>query len=447
MIVLAPVHVLVDASRRPRFSALPGYRECTGAPLVLSVEPFVCDPDLLKESIPGDRSYPWIVLLRRESRSDTLTWIERGADEIFVDSGEGDLAKRLGPVIEAAASRRNVQRKIRASERSYRIMVDSALDVTTLIDDLGVILYESPSIRPMLGYEPQVLVGRNALEFVHPGDRARILQLILDGRTVPRFEATTQYRFMHANGSWLTVESRAVNLLGEPGMDAIVIVTRDISELRATESLLRQLGSHQQGRIEAERARIAREVHDVLGQSLTALKFDAARLARSTDPALTAQGLESLSVELDRTISVVRRIASELRPGILDDLGLTAAVEWLARRFVDRTGVGCLVAGSAERATLDSDRSIALFRVVQELLTNVARHAHATSTAIRIATDSGRLTLFVEDDGEGFDYDAVGAEPHLGLLGMRERLAPWGGSLRYEGLSPHGTRAVVTMPL
>lgn len=447
MIVLAPVHVLVDLAQRPRFSALPGYRECTSPPPALSLEPFVCDPDLLKENVPGDRSYPWIVLMRRENRSHTLGWLERGADEVFVDSGEDDLVERLGPVVEVAATRRAVQRRMRASERSYRVMVDSALDVTTLLDDLGVILYESQSIKPMLGYEPQALVGRNALEFVHPGDRARILQLILDGRRIPRFEATAQYRFLHANGSWLTVESRAINLLGEPGMDAIVIVTRDISELRATESLLRQLGSHQQERIEAERSRIAREVHDVLGQSLTALKFDAARLARSADPADTAKGLETLSTELDRTISIVRRIASDLRPGILDDLGLTAAVEWLARRFEDRTGVKCDVAGSAEKATLDAERSIALFRVVQELLTNVARHANATSTAIRFTVDPGRLTVIVDDDGGGFNHAAVGAQTHLGLLGMRERLIPWGGSLRYESLAPTGTRAIVSMPI
>lgn len=569
MIVLAPVHVLVDPASRERFSAVPGYRPCERVPPASDLEPFVCDPRVMPGSVPADRSYPWIVLVRGNDAAQTLDWLERGADEVFVDKDEPDIARHLAPVIRSAAVRRAAQRRTRASERSYRAMVESALDVLTLIDDLGTILYESPSILPMLGHDPAALVGRNALEFVHPGDRARILKLLGEGRSIARFEATAEYRFLHADGTWRSVESRAVNRLGEPGIDAIVVVTRDvhdrrateqrlrdseirfrtlfeqspeavfveshdgrvldanpqacrlhdadrewlvgrsvlelvperfvgtvagefprvvdgtlargegwsltrtgkevpvefsvghiewsgepalllhvrdISRRRATESLLRLLGSHQQGRIEAERARMAREVHDVLGQSLTALKFDAARIAQSAERAV-ASDLEVLTSELDRTLSIVRRIAADLRPGILDDLGLTAAVEWLARRFGERTGLPCVVAGTVEGVPLDPDRSIALFRVVQELLTNVARHADAKTVAIGLSSDADTLRIRVEDDGRGFDHGAPASNAHLGLLGMRERLGPWGGTLAYERVEPSGTRALITLPL
>jgi signal transduction histidine kinase len=216
-------------------------------------------------------------------------------------------------------------------------------------------------------------------------------------------------------------------------------------ELRTTREELRTLSSHVDRVRERERTRIAREIHDELGQALTGLKIDLVRLSQ-TPTEEAALEVAQLPAAIDDMISSVRRIASELRPHLLDDLGLVAALEWQAQDFVRRTSVKCRFRCRGIPECLDEERSMALFRIFQEVLTNIARHAQATQVQIALVIGDTAATLEVSDNGRGISNAPAGEEAHFGLLGMQERAAACGGRVVISGAAPHGTTVRVRIP-
>jgi PAS domain S-box-containing protein len=207
---------------------------------------------------------------------------------------------------------------------------------------------------------------------------------------------------------------------------------------------LRALSAHVEGAREEERTAAAREIHDELGQALTALKMDLAWVARRSGDNVKDK-LEAMSRMTDDIIDSVRRISAGLRPGVLDDLGLIAAIEWQAQEFEARTGTTCVVRTSAGDASFDRDLSTAVFRVFQEALTNVARHAEASHVEVSLECADGRLRLTVRDDGKGIAERAMSGPGSLGLLGARERVRRLGGDLTLA--SGKGTTFCVEVPL
>jgi PAS domain S-box-containing protein len=222
-------------------------------------------------------------------------------------------------------------------------------------------------------------------------------------------------------------------------------------ERRQLEDQLRALSAHVEEIREDERTGIAREIHDELGQALTALKIDLSwigrRLADAPIPAdAIGDKLRTLAKMTDEIIDSVRRISAELRPGALDDLGLVAAVEWEVQQFERRTGVTCMVKADVDDTGLARDVSTAVFRILQEALTNVARHANATRVEVRLTLGIDRLRLEVQDDGKGITPEAAFAAKALGLLGIRERALRLGGSASVTGASDVGTTVTVELP-
>ena len=217
--------------------------------------------------------------------------------------------------------------------------------------------------------------------------------------------------------------------------------------LRSSEENLRALAAHLQSVREEERIHIAREIHDELGQALTGLKFDIGKLAKTAcrDDPETGEKIAGLSQNIDRIINSVRRIASGLRPEVLDEIGLSAAIEWQAREFQRRTGVRCTVEIEPGFGDPDKERSTALFRIFQELLTNVARHANATHVNARLADDHG-LSLVVEDNGRGVRSEELEGNKSLGFLGLKERVLAFGGSIDVRGEEGKGTKVSVLIP-
>jgi len=217
--------------------------------------------------------------------------------------------------------------------------------------------------------------------------------------------------------------------------------------LRSSEENLRALAAHLQSVREEERIHIAREIHDELGQALTGLKFDIGKLAKTAcrDDPETGEKIAGLSQNIDRIINSVRRIASGLRPEVLDEIGLSAAIEWQAREFQRRTGVRCTVEIEPGFGDPDKERSTALFRIFQELLTNVARHANATRVNARLADDHG-LSLVVEDNGRGVRSEELEGNKSLGFLGLKERVLAFGGSIDVRGEEGKGTKVSVLIP-
>ncbi|HWR90142.1 MAG TPA: ATP-binding protein, partial [Dissulfurispiraceae bacterium] len=235
-----------------------------------------------------------------------------------------------------------------------------------------------------------------------------------------------------------------------------VIVNQDITmrkeaedALREREEQYRSLYAHLQTVREQERTVIAREVHDELGQSLTALKLDLSWLGTKLPPGeggLIDKKNEILGLT-DSIIQMVKRISTELRPGILDDLGLSAAIEWQVRQFQKRTGIEAKVSLHAGEPSADRDVSTALFRILQEALTNVARHAGASSVEVLLAVDKGMLVLSVIDNGRGIRPEEISASDSFGLMGMRERAHMLGGVFSVCGEPGKGTTLTVAVPV
>jgi signal transduction histidine kinase len=234
------------------------------------------------------------------------------------------------------------------------------------------------------------------------------------------------------------------------------VLTREITErrrieeiLRASEENLRALAARLQSVQEEEQRRIAREIHDELGQALTGLKMDLTWVASHLPRGSKAlkQKTKAMSGLIDEMVQSVRELASRLRPEVLDELGLAAALKWQAREFQMRAGIRCKVDALAEDAALDQERSTAIFRIFQELLTNVARHAAATKVDVALRRVNGSLVLEVRDDGKGIREDQIRDSGSLGLLGMRERVVPFGGMLEIGAGDGRGTVAVVSIPV
>jgi signal transduction histidine kinase len=231
-------------------------------------------------------------------------------------------------------------------------------------------------------------------------------------------------------------------------------ISRQFAEedLRASRERLRELSAYTQVMQEEERVRIAREVHDELGQSLTALKMDVAMLRKQVPASEDMERrINSINELVNGTIQSVRRISSELRPSVLDDLGLAAAIEWQAREFEKRSGLNCHVEIPEYEIATNPSQATALFRIFQETLTNVARHAKASSVEVLLSERSGStgnpfVLLRVHDDGIGFDDQNLAITQSLGLMGMRERATLAGGTLDLAGALGEGMTVTVTMP-
>ena len=225
--------------------------------------------------------------------------------------------------------------------------------------------------------------------------------------------------------------------------------TRTEDESRRSTEQLRELSARLQSVREEERTHIARVIHDELGQTLTGLKMDIAWLQRHLDqsPAVLLEKTQAMSDLIDGTVQTVRRISTELRPGILDDLGLVATIEWQLQEFQIRSGIAGKLVSAPEEITLDADGSTTVFRIFQEILTNVARHAQATQVEVTLKETATFLTLQVHDNGRGITESEIDDPKSIGLLGMQERARLRAGQVHFQGTPGQGTIVIIRLPL
>lgn len=221
------------------------------------------------------------------------------------------------------------------------------------------------------------------------------------------------------------------------------------NKLEESQKQLQALAEYLEKIREEERTYIAREIHDDLGQTLTALKIDLSWLNKNYTqtkniPSNKIKGMIDL---VDQTIKSVQRISSKLRPGILDDLGLVATIEWATSEFEKRTDIKCNLNINPKNIILSENISIALFRIYQEILTNISRHANAKTVEIKIDKKKDYISLFVNDDGKGIDEKKIDDPKSLGLLGIKERVRGLGGTLEIKGIKGKGTKIKIILPL
>jgi PAS domain S-box-containing protein len=337
-------------------------------------------------------------------------------------------------------------------------MYNNALHGIAIFDPAdGMILEANRQFHDMLGHTGSQLSGKSWFRLVHreDGKKAQEQLQAFPGRASDN--PVREYRFLLNGGGvrWGRVAfSRIPGKDGHRGLVAGII--EDVTELhKSMEDLLkyqeelRSLASYLQTAREQERVRIAREIHDELGQMLTALKMDVSLLEGQVSEAVpSAQAkLDSMKAALDSTISTVKRIVKELRPNLLDHFGLVAAIEVHLKEFSRRTGIECRAVLRTDGAALDRELSISIFRVCQEALTNIARHAHASRARVRLTEDSGLLCLTVADNGRGIAPREISDTSSLGLIGIRERVRPLGGEFRIRGFRGRGTVLSVKIPV
>jgi signal transduction histidine kinase len=333
------------------------------------------------------------------------------------------------------------------------------LALQALLEPLGQAVLRARSgeeaLKLVLDHDPSVIVldvrmpgmdGFEAARRIHARERSRHVPIIF--LTGLPLEAASAFR---------GYEVGAVDFLMKPVVPAMlrakvavfVELHRKNAALAGAQVQLRALAARLISIREDERARIAREVHDELGQFLTGLKMDVTWLRKhlGKDQAPLLEKTAAMRQLIDSTIKVVRRIATGMRPEILDDMGLVAAIGWQAKEFQKRMGIRCRVELPRAQPDLDSAMSTAVFRIFQEILTNIARHAKASGVSVRLRISPQRLTLEVVDDGDGIAEQAVHARESLGLLGMQERAQLFGGEVSIRGKPGRGTTVALSIPL
>jgi len=334
----------------------------------------------------------------------------------------------------------------------YQRVVEDLQEMILVIDRDYRYLIANPAYLKYRNLERDQIVGHAVRDLLGPELFDGIIQSKMDecfqGKIV-KYEIPVVYPTLGERDvfvSYFPIE-------GPTGIDRIGIVLEDVTERnRSARQLQRSLlelhalNAQLQSVREEERTRLARELHDELGQSLTAIKIDVAALKNAPVPEPQRQRIDAILRLVDHTIHSVRRISTELRPGILDDLGLVAAVEWAAEEFQARTRIECRVAMPEPNPTVDPALATALFRIFQETLTNVARHARATQVTIGLRQESAHLSLEVSDNGHGIHEEQSSAPTSLGILGMRERALLLGGDFSIGVAPSGGTLVRVRLP-
>ncbi len=380
-----------------------------------------------------------------------------------IDSRTQELRK-VNKDLRAEIMRRiQMEKELVESQRFVNRITDATPNLLYIYDVItNRNIYVNPRITNLLGYsgEQIKLFGSQFFQSVLHPDDTRVFEKMQE-----RFQHAgyrdiieSEYRMKNAQGEWRWFLSRDVifkeTSAGRPQL--ILGIAQDITERKkADEELsqsreqLRVLLAHLQSVREEERTRISREIHDELGQSLTALKIDLSWLARrlTHEQEALAEKVVDMSRLIDLNIQTVKRIAAELRPGLLDDLGLTAALEWQAEEFEQRQGIRCELRIRPTDMTLDREISTAIFRIFQETLTNIVRHAKAGRISVVLEKKPRGLVLTVRDDGRGITKKQIASPTSIGLIGMRERVNFLGGTVDISGSRNKGTTVKVFIPL
>jgi PAS domain S-box-containing protein len=349
---------------------------------------------------------------------------------------------------------------LRDAHDRYHKTIDSVMDAIVAVDESQAVILFNPAAESMFGVKAAQVLGRQLAELVPVRAReahGHHLEMFMRSAGASRPMAPNiDITGLRADGEEFPIES-TISQTQVDGKTQLTAVLRDVTQRRRAEAELREmnrqlraLSASLQNVREQERKRISAELHDELGQQLTGLKLDLVWLAGRAKEgrAATAEQIDAMRQLLDATISSVRRIAADLRPLILGDLGFGEAVTWQTAEFAKRSGlVITMDLGGAEHVR-DDARATALFRIVQESLTNVARHAGASEVQIRLAAEEDQLVLTVRDDGSGIaPGDPRSNRNGIGLVSMRERATALGGQLRVASIAGRGTTIEVTLPL
>jgi len=358
-------------------------------------------------------------------------------------------------VAELTCSQEEMQQEL----EKVREYIDSAGIILGVIDTEYRIVFVNRKSSEILGYEAEDMIGKPIFDaFIPEEDRNRVRRTItrlLKGDTtsptyhdIPILTKSGERRMIAWHLTALRNEAGEVTGVLSSGKD-FTQKDKDQQQLEESRELLRNLTEHLQSTREAEKIRISREIHDDLGHTLAILRMDLSWLKKrlpQDEPTLLDK-VDSISGSVALAIQKVKAISAGLRPGLLDDLGLAAAIEWQADEVQNLSGIKCKFTSNPTEIILDRDRSTVIFRSFQQLLSNVVAHARATQVEVRLTQTSDSVSLEVRDNGIGIRQEQIHNPKSFGIIGIQERLYFLGGELEICGTYGKGTKARVTIPL
>jgi two-component system sensor kinase len=348
---------------------------------------------------------------------------------------------------------------LRMSEARLRGIIEGAPDAIIMVDETQRILLSNPAAAKMFGYPQADLLGapldRLIPERYRTEHRRHIERFGAGSETMRKMSGERVIVGLRANGEEFPIDS-SISHVTVNGTHIYTAILRDITDRKEAEEALRK--SHEQLRAvssalesvrENERRRLAQELHDELGQLLTALRMDLGlhRQRLPADQESLRASVDRMEALTDRLVHSVRRIATDLRPRMLDELGLIPALEWLTGEFSTHGGVHCSFKTDEKHLAMADAVATALYRITQEALTNVAKHARATTVCVELRCAGDRLALLIRDNGVGLPEEGPGKTSSFGLLGIRERAHSIGGALEILSRPSEGTTIQVTLPL
>ncbi|MGB8337726.1 MAG: PAS domain S-box protein [Burkholderiales bacterium] len=378
--------------------------------------------------------------------------------DVDVQAGPLDVGGRqlVYSIVHDVTEKKQAEIKLRDSESHYRALIENADDIIYETDALGHFLFINPNAQRLLKYSADEAIGQHYSVVIRPDWRDRVESFyrnqFLNKIPTSYFELPVVAK----DGTEVWLGQNVRMMVENERVIKSQAFCRNITERRKWEQelefsrkQLRELSSHLQSAREAERSKISREIHDELGASLTALKMDLSwhgdALAKVA-PKL-AKKLADMIGKVDDCIGTVRKIATDLRPSILDNLGLWAAIEWQAQELQGRMNIRCDVKMSVQDLDMLQDEATAIFRIFQETLTNVARHSSATRVKIQVDATEQDVRMEISDNGKGMSKAELLNTQSLGLLGMYERARTFGGEFSIRSEPGQGTVVSVHMPV
>ncbi len=385
----------------------------------------------------------------------TIAYLEASISPLW-DSDDKKSLQGLLAVVRDVTKRKETEKALRASERNFREIFEHIPEGFLRFGVNGTIILINPRFVNMIGSSnPDRIQGKNihALESFKLFPLAEFMQILTEVGEIENFQGilvTESGSLIHIRMNAYAVRDENSTLQYYEGTVENITELKTIEQdLQNSRDQLREFGIHQQELLEQERKNIARYIHDELGQSLTALKMEAYWLQKKLPGELefAKDKIESMTGLIDKTIQTIKNISAELRPRLLDDLGLVPAIEWQLESFQNRTGIECHLNAHPLPVELSPDCGVTIIRIIQEALTNVARHAQANKVWITLSMDSNEVNLQIRDNGCGITREQANSSKSFGLIGMRERAYSRNGEICISGSPNQGSLIQAWIPL
>ena len=401
--------------------------------------------NILRESAA---SIPIAVLSFRDDEKLAIKAIKAGAQDYLVKGNltEGSLSR----VIRYSIERKRIEQGIRKAQKRFQTIFEkSPLGIALINLENGKYYDVNPRYAAIVGRSVDELMNIGQIDIIHPDDLASYrseIELYLN-RKFTDYKIEKRVLRPDQLTIWIEMSIVPFEILSNHEICYLCMV-EDISERKRLIESLRHLTTYLQDVREEERTRIGREIHDVLGGILTVLKMDLDWLSKKIRANPMHDRIKSLHELAGEAIETARRVSRNLRPNVLDNLGLLGAIEWLVRDFEQRTNIKCVLESTVSNLICSNkNHETGIFRIIQEAFTNITRHAQATRVGVELIEDEESILINIKDNGVGIRQEQILNSESFGIIGMNERAQQFGGSLSISGTPTQGTLVTLKIPL